>query len=125
MLKVNSKTVKEKIKNYILESAKNCDYIDGETFEQVAPQIAHAFIKEHYQGSQRKYNIQDNFVEWCEGLPSAINCDYYYNISAIDLLGDILEQTQQERNKYTEQESEKLLTYLLFKALKDYIYKII
>lgn len=53
------------------------------------------------------------------GLPSFLGTyKYYYSGSAIDVLGDILEQTEEERNRYTEAEAEKCMTYLLYRTFK-------
>jgi hypothetical protein len=63
-------------------------------------------------------SLQDVFEEWASGLPSVLDTCYYYNRSAVDDLGAILEQTETEKAKYNEQESEKLLTYLIFREIK-------
>lgn len=131
MLRTNSKTTKAKIRDYILKGSQDCDYINGATFEEVAPQIARAFYKqilgENTQGQDilfcyYKNNVFNAFFDWCGGLPSAIDCDYLYNVSAIDLLGDILEQTKEQRGKYTERESEKVLTMLIYRELEKFIF---
>lgn len=125
MLRTNSKQAREKIRGYIVKGVKDCDYIKGETFEEVAPQIAKAFYEEKIKYIRPFKPIFEYFVDWCQGLPSAINCDYYYNVDAVKLLGDLLEETEEERAKYTQRESEEMLTYLIFKELSAYIYNII
>ena len=40
-----------------------------------------------------------------------------FNIDAVNK-GDILEQTEEERNRYTEAEAEKCMTYLLYRTIK-------
>jgi hypothetical protein len=54
-------------------------------------------------------------------LPSVINTLYYYNRSAITDLGDILEETEDERNRYTESQAEKLLTKLIYRTIQEAI----
>lgn len=57
------------------------------------------------------------FKNWASGLPFILNCDYYYKVSAIDLLGDMLEETDEERNKFSESQAEEMLTLVLYKRL--------
>ena len=57
------------------------------------------------------------FVDWAQGLPSVLDTCYFYNRSAVDDLGDILEETQEERNKHTETDAEQCLTRLIYKVL--------
>ena len=136
MLKTNSKETREKIRAYIVGTFRDYDQreAEGRTFEEVARYVAEGFACEKIsydprERAKRLYkmreSVQDIFTEWAQGLPSLIDCDYYYNVSAVKLLGDILEQTETERNKYTEEQAESLLTYLIFKELRNYIYEVI
>jgi hypothetical protein len=45
-------------------------------------------------------------------------CGYYYNRSAVDDLGAILEQSEREKAQYSEAEAENLLTHLIYRELK-------
>jgi hypothetical protein len=63
------------------------------------------------------------FIDWCAGLPSVIDTCYYYNRSAVHDVGEILEQTQNERARYTESDAEKLLTYLIYREIKKEVEK--
>lgn len=126
MLKTNSKKASEKLKAYILEHADGANYgvnLENENFSTVAKFIYNCFIDEKYKGAesyytQQKMSLQDVFEEWASGLPSVLDTCYYYNRSAVDDLGAILEQTEAEKAKYNEQESEKLLTYLIYREIK-------
>lgn len=128
MLKTNSKQVKERIDNYILSNFR--DYAgneaDGRNILEVKDYIARCFLGEMlgFKGDHTKNlrkqgfrMVEDAFICWCQGLPYVLNCMYYYNISAVDLVGDLLEEKRAERNKYTEAEAEKLMTSLLYRAL--------
>lgn len=129
MLKTNSKQVKEKIREYILEHFKEYYYQDNKKYiqqdltndDQIFLFIMETIKQEYNHEIKRNYNFLsfNVFESYCRGLPSILNCDYYCN-SAITLLGDILEQTQEERNKYTEEQAEEKLTYLIYKELIDY-----
>lgn len=60
---------------------------------------------------------QERFEEWAAGLPSILDTCYYYNRSAVDDLGAILEETDSEKARYTEQQAETRLTYLIYREL--------
>ena len=129
MLKTNSKQVKEKIRAYILEHFKNYyndnkEYIKQElkTNKEIFCYIIEVIKKEYGHEIKRNYNFLtfNVFKNYCCGLPSVLKCEYYYNISAVQLVGDILEQTEEERNKYTESQAEELMTKLLYKELIKY-----
>ena len=57
------------------------------------------------------------FVDWCQGLPSALDTLYYYNRSAVDDLAAILEETEEEKAKYTEAQAEEILSRLIYREL--------
>jgi hypothetical protein len=126
MLKTNSKKASENLKAYILEHADGTNYgvsLENENFSTVAKFIYNCFIDEKYKGAEsyytrQKMSLQDVFEEWASGLPSVLDTCYYYNRSAVDDLAAILEQTETEKAKYNEQESEKLLTCLIFREIK-------
>ena len=123
MLRTNSKAAREAVRAYILE---DLDYLEErfpertfETFEDAARAIWEAFESEekHYLTDphwRRRMTAQDVFEEWASGLALGGLFLYYYSVSAVDLLGDILQETPEERGKYTEQQAERLLTYLIF-----------
>ena len=118
MLKTTTKKAKENIRNYIL-THYNPEYYDGaptEDFKAIAKFILETSRSEspYIYG---KINAQDAFAVWCSGLPSLLDTDYYYNRSAKEDLGNILEETEEERNRYTKADSEKMLTALIYREL--------
>ncbi len=140
MLRTNSKQAKQNIKNYIIANfdasnySPKYDYIEEAekmNNEGIYPEkdifsmVKHAINLEFYNEmichnlmyKNGKATQQQLFIEWCQGLPSILDTCYYYNRSAIDDLGNILEQTQTERNKYTEEQAENMLTRLIFREL--------
>lgn len=44
---------------------------------------------------------------------------YYYNRSAVDDLGEILEETDEEKAKYSEQQAEELLSRLIYREMEE------
>lgn len=145
MLRTNSKKVYEKIDNYIIETAKEYIYeqytgSDGsyyikdrymniemvnDLFSVILDIFSQEYLKHNKQyltGRVSKYTM---FKDWASGLALGSTFLYYYNVSAVDLLGDILEQTTEERNKYTEAQAEELTTQLIYRRLTtraDYVF---
>lgn len=131
MLKTNTKKARENIRKYIIDiyddtedySHHNID-TDKQTFEEIAEVIKEVFhleklnnenIKNYYR--VKNYSMYEIFKEWCQGLPSIIDTCYYYNRSAVKDLGDILEETEEERSRFTEEEAEEKLTYLIYREI--------
>ena len=143
MLRTNSKQARENVRNYILENfipdnyepdfwqniekyRKNSFY-ELDKFSCAAHFIYGCFISEKW--SMREDHLYYNnseraaFGDWCAGLPSVLGTCYYYNRSAVDDLGAILEQTENEKNKYSESEAEYLLTTLIYREIKNAVEK--
>lgn len=138
MLKSNSKKAMENIHNYILDNFDPDSYnsnfwndIEYKRKNHNVPlnrfSVAAHFIYNCFYNEKLKYDNRykanriseyDLFEEWCSGLPSVLDTCYYYNRSAVDDLGMILKENEQEKNKYTEEQAEKTLTYLIYRELK-------
>ncbi len=120
MLKTNSKKARENIRAYILENFTPENYTDNPPQEW--PEIA-AFILDTFKsekpaiGSYARMTEQERFIDWAQGLASVLDTCYYYNRSAVDDLGAILEETDSEKARYTEQQAESLLTNLIYREL--------
>lgn len=123
MLKTNSKQAAENIRAYIVDGFTPDGYTD--TPPQEFPEIA-AFILATFR-SEKYWCLQDvryyhgcealAFRDWCAGLAGVLDTCYYYNRSAVDDLGAILEETAEEKARYTEQQAEQLLTDLIYREL--------
>lgn len=124
MLKTNSKKASENLKAYITRNASGENIgicFDDMKFEEIAKTIYGEFTQAKWscKNDYLYYKTEQNaFEAWASGLPSVLDTCYYYNRSAVDDLGAILEQTETEKAKYSEQESEKLLTYLIYREIK-------
>ena len=78
-----------------------------------------------------KYAIERNysnpcfviFEDWARGLALGNLFCYYYNRSAVDDLGEIMEETEEEKAKYTEQEAEETLTRLIYREMEKAYWK--
>ena len=118
MLKTNSKQAIKNICDYIerLITPDNYGYSieDFPTFGDKAKFIIDTFRSEYYTNG----NYQESFVSWLSGLPSVFDsADYYYCNSAVEILGDILEETEAERERYGEVEAETMLSRLIYREL--------
>lgn len=121
MLKTNSKQAITNIKFYIVDHFDPCGYdFTGEetSFKDVAEYIYNCFIDEKVKFDKRRMSEKELFFDWCQGLPSILDTCYYYNRSAVDDLAVILEESDAEKSKYTEQQAEQLLTHLIYREIK-------
>lgn len=124
MLKTNSKKTRDNIQQYIIDNFTPDNYTDESItgFNDVATFILNTFRSEKYSctADYRYYKGNEYlaFADWCAGLPSLLDTCYYYNRSAVVDVAKILEQSESESEKYSESESERLLTTLIYRELK-------
>lgn len=85
-------------------------------FHETAEMILKIFRSEKYYETD-SVGEQNAFANWCQGLPSALDTCYYYNRSAIEDLGNILEESDSEKSRYTEEQAGDMLTKLLYREL--------
>ena len=129
MLKTNSKKARDNVRKFIL--ANTTTYY-GDTFESVYKACKYlwdTFKQEYYDGVKRKtINSREYlFNEWVQGLPTGHLFDYYLSIgayNAITLLGNILEETEEERNKYSDDDACTLLTHLIYREIEREVFNI-
>ena len=123
MLRTNSKQARENIKKYIIDNFTPESYTENPPTEwyKIARYILETFRSEKYhtRGDYQyfRWNEFTAFADWCAGLPSLLDTCYFYNRSAVDDLGEILEQNAAEREKYAESDAEQLLTTLIYNEL--------
>ena len=120
MLRTNSKQARQNVQQYIINHFDGCNY-DIETpatFQETAAVILSIFRNEKPAiGSYARMTEGERFTDWVEGLPSILDTCYYYNRSAVDDLGAILEETAEEKARYSEAQAENLLTSLIYREL--------
>lgn len=117
MLKTNSKQARENVREYILNhfSPEVYDFTgDASDFATVARYIMARFDREK---AGERGTRAELFADWCAGLPSVLDTCYYYNRSAVDDLGAILEETETEKARYTEHQAETTLSRLIYAEL--------
>lgn len=129
MLRTNSKKARENIRAYIVKHFDGANYDIPETndFNEIANYIYNTFKSEKYYSDnymlRNKISEQTSFTDWCSGLPSILDTCYYYNRSAVDDLAVILEESETEKARYTEEKAENLLTYLIYSEIVKAIHK--
>lgn len=124
MLRTNSKKAIENIWKYIFT---DLDYMNEYRGEKIKPgekkamakAIDEAFIIEAYNSPyERQQNRQTAFENWAAGLALGGLFDYYYyNADATEILGDILEETETEKARYTEEQAAHTLTALIYREV--------
>ena len=118
MLRTTSKTVINKIREYIVDGVDH-EYFGLETDPDYT--TACKLILTACENEKRycKYGSDyEMFKDWAQGLPSAFNTMYYYNVSAVDMLADWLEETDSEKAKFEESAAKEKITWLLYRELR-------
>lgn len=115
-LKTNSKKARENIQKYIMDNftGENYGLKTPETFSETAGIILNIFRNEN---QDTRYPEMENFVSWAAGLPSILDTCYYYNRSAVDDIGEILEESETEKSRFTEMQAEEFLSSLIYREL--------
>ena len=129
MLKTNSKKARQNLQKFMLE---NCTNYEGDSFgniKEVCWYIYECFCNECYNTDNRRYSMskQQLFNDWVMGCPTGLLFDYYLykeDYHPINLLGDILEETETERNRYKEEDSSTILTYLIYREIEREVFSI-
>ena len=120
-LKTNSRKARENMRQYILNNVDFSGYNTNNTTSTDFPTIAHSvldiFRAEKSWAFVSGYNEFCIFLDWTQGLPSVLDCCFWYNRSAVDDLGAILEETEEERAQYNEEEAGLLLVKLIYREL--------
>lgn len=115
-LKTNSKKARENIQKYIMDNftGENYEIETPGTFLETAEIILDIFRNEKQDA---RYPEKENFINWAAGLPSILDTCYYYNRSAIDDIGKILEEAETEKSRFKEMQAEELLSNLIYREL--------
>ena len=128
-MRTNCKKAKENIKKYIVDNYEPNNYTPSDyglkpstDFKVVAQSVYDTFVDE-FIAHQRETANPKTFGEWCRGLPTILDTPHIYGGSAVEILGDILEQSEYERNKYTEEQAEGLLNWLMYREISAVIEK--
>ena len=120
MLRTNSKKARENIRQWILENLGS-DYEAG-TFQEAAKIINEHFYAEMIKHDNRykagRVSRFELFKDWTSGLPGALCCDDIYLRPVVPVLALILEETEAEASKYSEDQAEAKLIALIYRELE-------
>lgn len=126
MMKTNSKKALENIRAYIVNNftPENYNLEQSNDFATAAKVIYNCFIEEK-SGTNDWGRVAEGviFDDWMQGLPSIFGADYYLHCTALDDLGVILEETEAEKARFTEDDAAKLLSSLIFREIKKAVKK--
>ena len=134
MLKSNSKKAKQNIMKYIRDcseeyivneySSEYWDKYNLKNDNELCSCILDIFEAEkHYEIERTWKSYYEIFVEWLQGLP--LEFTYYYHPIAVRDLGNILEETEEERSRYSESDAENALSHLIYREIKSNFQKLI
>ena len=119
-LKTNSKKARENIRQWILDNLGS-DYEAG-TFQEAAKIINEHFYAEMIKHDNRykagRVSRFELFKDWTSGLPGALCCDDIYLRPVVPVLARILEETEAEASKYSEDQAEAKLVALIYRELE-------
>ena len=120
MIKTNSRAAMLRIREHIADNY--CpdgydQYEQSDDLKVIAHNILDCFYKEKVEHDKRRMIYEDLFLEWLSGLPTILHCGYIIRSNAVDVLGDILEETEEERNRYPETRAEELFGQLIYREL--------
>lgn len=135
MRRTNSKEAMEAIKKAIIESYEAAEeyytYDNKEAktdYNDICKDILTAFENEKVKydcqyraGRISKYSL---FCDWMAGLPTAfpVSDDIFLG-SAVDWLADILDETEEEKVRYTDDKAEAAACNLLYRELTKHAEK--
>ena len=118
-IRTNSKLARERVREYIRQCYEQYDVVDcKKEFSEIATDIMDKFDN-WCKGRTPIYNMLEYFEEWLTTLPEYGVGDFYARMydNAIDVLGEILEETEEERNRFSFEKAEHLLAALMYKEL--------
>lgn len=122
MLRTNSKKVRENIRQYIRDNAgiwylEECaPGYDLTTDSGIFRAIWYCCCREKFY---QRYNSNfDQFADWCAGLPSALSCEEIFLRPVVPVVANILEETDAEASRYTEDRAERLMLQLIFREIE-------
>jgi len=116
MLKANSKQARKNI----------FEYVKGYTEERIKAETPKELYREMYQifRSEKGCPYNDRlpeyevFEDWASGLALTGLFCFWYNRPAVDDIKAILEETEEEAGRFTEDEAERFLTRLIYNEMK-------
>lgn len=125
MIKSNSKAARDRIRSYIIDGFHDSDFEtwNGVTVTDFAT-IARVILSDFERVTGCDYYYRhfpsntDRFVDFTRGLPSLVDCGFWCGCdSGKDLLAAWLEETETEKNRYTEDNACIMIARLIYREL--------
>ena len=119
--KIARKNVVDYIRKYSEDDLQEAG-LQGCSDAEMLQYIRDCFTREAvYENNIRRcgWSLLNVFKDWAGGLPLGQLFVYMLRRSAVDDLGAILQETEAEKAKYTEDQAEELLTRLIFRAVQE------
>ena len=117
-MRTNTKEVKDRIKNYLLENVDDENGNNFTSFEELAK-----YIKSELVRIFRNTN-QSTFKDYLAGLPSnnmAADTMFYFHYHDYNIvLGEILGESEAEYSKFTPEKAVDLSVWLFYRELSKY-----
>jgi len=125
-LRSNTKKARENIRNYVLYHA--ADYLE-ENYNiraDILERDLYRLINRIFESEMLDHNSMwkkgrgsrfEFFRDWAAGLAMGGLFCYYYNRSAVNDLGEILEESDAEKARFTESDAEEMLTRLIYRDM--------
>ena len=131
MLKTNSKKAKENLFKCMIENVSGWDS-DPKTAQEAAYILASDYINANRNAYTNKIYLegcscyQDHFEKWARGLTNNIFDMIFYHGEAKKLLKEILEETDEEAARFTEDQAASKICALLWihGGVSDCFYKL-
>jgi hypothetical protein len=123
MLRTNSKKFRENLNAYVLDAMEETmeELELKKSITNVYECLYNDFKRvEGWQFNKRYCYRFDLFCEYMSGLPHGFT--YYYGC-AVETLGDLLEETEEEKNKFTQSQAEKRLSSLIYREMIKNVFK--
>lgn len=110
MLKTNSKKAQKNLLNYVVSNLSEyaADGYNLKITESNAYNIIDTMFHEEYYGYTKEH-----FINFASGLSCGNVFDYFLH-DAVNTLGEILEETESEKSRFTETQAENLLTSMIY-----------
>jgi len=114
---------RDRIKSEYIAFEENPEEYDIETAPAFCYYMRHGmFYPEALQHNPcyqaEPYTSEYTFFEyWAKGLSGCGMFDYWYFGNAREIVAEILEETEEEKNKYTEEAAADLLTRLIYREM--------
>ena len=116
MLRSNSKAVREAVRKWIMENTSFEGYDEYENRKMDYNETCKALLAicKHEKFYQEYPNDRLMLKDWFQGLPSVLDtAEYIYRYNAVNLLGEIMQETEAEKARFTETQAEDMLNYLI------------